>query len=74
MTIFWLWFVCLLIVIVRGIVAHATCFWQADDQTHGGIPGHVVISVILADLVLPVAVLFASLAFAPWWQWIAGPC
>ncbi len=60
---YWFWFGCLCLVTLRGALAH-WILW-ADLDTRNRIPGFALISGVIADFIVPLAIVAAALAFRP---------
>ncbi len=61
---FWLWFACLCFVTIRGVMSHAI-LWAEYDDTVGKVPGFVLISAVISDFIIPLAVVATAIAFKP---------
>jgi hypothetical protein len=60
---FWPWFACLCFVVVRGMMSHAILWSQLDSRQK--LPPWTLISALVSDFVVPLAIVAAALAFKP---------
>jgi hypothetical protein len=60
---FWLWYICLCGVLLRGIIAHGELWHKLDIGYH--LPPFALISALIADCVIPIGIALTALSFMP---------
>jgi hypothetical protein len=60
---YWLWFAGLCLVVARGILAHGMLWAELDNSQK--LPPWTIISAVISDLVVPLAIVAAAIAFKP---------